>query len=206
MTDARAISAQLVDVRNIGVHKSIKLTIHVPEEQAMKVMELFGWPTMVAPVPVALARLNEQPKGGEAAATRSEILSGSDASNATTPVQHRTAGRAIAKGAEVPCQKILGMSPSVERPPDTLRNRPRRSWNELSAAEQAGIRCAEGAFWTFLTSKFGRSVTDAETAAQVVRYKCGVKSRAEITDYNEPALDAWNKLDIDYRLWMMVPA
>jgi hypothetical protein len=61
MTDARAISAQLVDIRNIGTHKSVKLTIHAPEEQAMQIMKLFGWPTMVAPVPVALARLSSAP-------------------------------------------------------------------------------------------------------------------------------------------------
>lgn len=53
----RAISAQLVDIRNVGAHKSIKLTIHVPEEQARQVVDMFGWPTMVDPVPVALARL-----------------------------------------------------------------------------------------------------------------------------------------------------
>lgn len=54
---AAAISAQLVDIRNVGTHKVVKLTLHAPEEHAMAIMEAFGWPTMVAPVPVALARL-----------------------------------------------------------------------------------------------------------------------------------------------------
>lgn len=57
MTDARAISAQLVDIRNVGTHKVVKLTLHAPEEHALRIMELFGWPTGVNPVPVALARL-----------------------------------------------------------------------------------------------------------------------------------------------------
>ena len=58
MTDKAAIAAQLVDVRNVGQHKAIKLTVHVPAEQAGLVMAAFGWPTMADPVPVALARLD----------------------------------------------------------------------------------------------------------------------------------------------------
>jgi hypothetical protein len=58
MTDAAAITAQLVDVRNVAAHKSVRLELHVPAEQAGLVMAAFGWPTMADPVPVALARLN----------------------------------------------------------------------------------------------------------------------------------------------------
>lgn len=49
--------ASLVDVRNVNAHKCVRLEIHVPAEQAAKVMEAFGWPTMAEPVPVAIARL-----------------------------------------------------------------------------------------------------------------------------------------------------
>lgn len=55
---AAAIQAQLVDVRNLGTEKCVKLTLHVPAELAMQVVDAFGWPTNVNPVPVALARLN----------------------------------------------------------------------------------------------------------------------------------------------------
>ena len=86
MNKPRAISAQLVDIRNVGAHKSIKLTIHVPEEQARQVVDLFGWPTMVDPVPVALARLQE---GGGAHAQQHPTID-------TTPVSpsDKPAGRA----------------------------------------------------------------------------------------------------------------
>lgn len=57
MNKPAAISASLVDVRNVAAHKCVKLEIHVPAEQAPLVMEAFGWPTMVDPVPVAIARL-----------------------------------------------------------------------------------------------------------------------------------------------------
>ena len=58
MTDKAVIQAQLVDVRNVGFNKSVKLTLHVPAEQAHLVMSAFGWPTMIDPVPVAVARLD----------------------------------------------------------------------------------------------------------------------------------------------------
>ena len=60
MSTAAAIAAQLVDIRNVGEHKCVKLTIHVPWEQALRVTDAFGWPTMAAPIPVALARLNQE--------------------------------------------------------------------------------------------------------------------------------------------------
>lgn len=60
MSKPAAISAQLVDMRNVGTHKSLKLTLHVPEEQALAAIEAFGWPTGANPVPVALARLNTE--------------------------------------------------------------------------------------------------------------------------------------------------
>jgi hypothetical protein len=58
---AAAIAAQLVDIRNVGTHKSLKLTIHVPEEQALAAIAAFGWPTGVNPVPIAIARLEVMP-------------------------------------------------------------------------------------------------------------------------------------------------
>ena len=60
MTKPLAICANLVDVRNIAAHKCVRLEIHVPVEQAGAVMEAFGWPTMVSPVPVAIARLDPE--------------------------------------------------------------------------------------------------------------------------------------------------
>lgn len=63
MTNRPAILAgSLVDVRNIGVHKSVRLTIHVPQELAMRVFECFGWPTGATPVSVAIARFDEMKK------------------------------------------------------------------------------------------------------------------------------------------------
>lgn len=71
MASPAAIQGQLVSIKNVSTHKSACLTIHVPEEQALQAIEAFGWPTMVNPVPVALARIdpNAKPerKGGKLA-------------------------------------------------------------------------------------------------------------------------------------------
>lgn len=59
MSAPAAISASLVNMRNVGTHKSVALTIHVPEELAAQVIDAFGWPTMANPVSVAIARLRD---------------------------------------------------------------------------------------------------------------------------------------------------
>ncbi len=73
MKDAAAIAAQLVNMRNVGTHKSLQLTLHIPEEYALKAIEAFGWPTMTNPVPVAVARL-VQPTGKEVGAETTRAL------------------------------------------------------------------------------------------------------------------------------------
>ena len=95
--------------------------------------------------------------------------------------------------------------------------RRKRSWDELSAAEQAGIRCAEPAFHKFLrehhqitwrhqATMANYEGNDDKLAAAVVRHICNVSTRAAINPANLMAMAAWDELDRDYRVWMMVPA
>lgn len=169
MTDRAAIMGSLVDVRNIGVHKSVKLTIHVPEEMAVKVIDAFGWPTGVDPVPVAIARL--LPEAQEA------------------PAQNTHAKPALAS--------------------DPHPARVTRSWRDMPAAAQAAIRCNEVAFQRFLQEQFSGAWklmnlgTDAERAAEVVRFKCDVQSRKDIRPGTE-SFDKWNELNDTYQAWMRV--
>jgi hypothetical protein len=58
MSDKIAVYGMLTDVRNLAAHKSIKLTIEIPAELAASVVEAFGWPTGVKPVPVAVAAMD----------------------------------------------------------------------------------------------------------------------------------------------------
>ena len=72
MTAPAAITAQLVDVRNVSSHRCVRLELHVPAEQAGLVMAAFGWPTMADPVPVALARLTAAPESVRAKTAQTE--------------------------------------------------------------------------------------------------------------------------------------
>ena len=57
MNDAAVIGGSLVDVKNFNTDKSVRLVIDVPAELALRVIEIFGWPTRADPIPVAVARL-----------------------------------------------------------------------------------------------------------------------------------------------------
>ena len=60
MSDAPAvIMGSLVKMASVGTHKSVVLSIHVPEEAAEQVIAAFGYPTGSRPVAVVVARLVE---------------------------------------------------------------------------------------------------------------------------------------------------
>lgn len=71
MSKLAAIEGQLVSIKNVSTHKSGTLTIHIPEEEVLKAIQAFGWPTMAAPIHVAIAMIdpNAKPerKGGKLA-------------------------------------------------------------------------------------------------------------------------------------------
>jgi hypothetical protein len=103
------------------------------------------------------------------------------------------------EGAQEPAQES---NPSV---------RARKSWRDMPAAAQAAIRCNEVAFQKFLQERFNGAWqlmnlgTDAERAAEVVRFKCDVQSRRDIRPGTK-AFDKWYELDAAFRVWMQVPA
>lgn len=73
-------------------------------------------------------------------------------------------------------------------------------------AQRAGILCAEGAFQKFLTERIGKpyfNVTNAEEAADYVRVKCDINSRAEL-DHNPEAADKFRALDSEYTAWRVI--
>ena len=83
-----------------------------------------------------------------------------------------------------------------------------RPWNELSAREQACIRCGDPAFrdWLFATYhpeffEIGGRLNAVPTevdAAQLVRIKCEIESRKELdakTEAGEDARRTWRALD-----------
>jgi hypothetical protein len=78
--------------------------------------------------------------------------------------------------------------------------KPKRSWSELSRAEQAGLKCADTDFSGYLWARTNQMDIPEWTAAEAVRKLCGVNSRAEL-DRNPNAGKAWDSLYSDYQFW-----
>jgi hypothetical protein len=89
--------------------------------------------------------------------------------------------------------------------------KPKRAWEQLTAAEQSGIRCNEQPFCDFLRTQFpvrwgkayhGDAVYSSEIAAVVVREYCGVASRSKL-DKEPAALERWRDLEARYQAWTL---
>ena len=84
----------------------------------------------------------------------------------------------------------------------------RRSFSDLSPAQQAGILANEAAFGVFLREKFDTAWMTCfdgdslQTAASTIRYLCDVDSRRELTRENAK----WTSLVLAYRLWQQEPS
>lgn len=78
----------------------------------------------------------------------------------------------------------------------------KKRWSELPLSQQAAIRCNELDFQTFIHERFAQDVDpDPAVAAEVVRERCGVRSRRDI----DPAMYSgrqWQSIDADYRFWL----
>ena len=80
----------------------------------------------------------------------------------------------------------------------------KRQWEELQPQQQAGIRCEERAFATFLFENHKDHYREAlNDPAECVRLICGVESRAELGK-NQRARVLWHRLDDAYQAWLMV--
>jgi hypothetical protein len=103
---------------------------------------------------------------------------------------------------------VSGPQPGVATPPRAIesdpRDRgkllPRRKWEDLTPAQQAGIRCGEREFDEFLITKFV-DYAPSEDAADVVRKYCGVQSRSLIRPGTQ-AEQRWNLLESSYQAWL----
>ncbi len=77
---------------------------------------------------------------------------------------------------------------------------PSRKWETLAPAQQAGIRCAEKMFQTYLGSE-EMKILPHESTADFVRRYCGVESRADIRPGSK-AEQRWNLLESAYQAWL----
>lgn len=88
-----------------------------------------------------------------------------------------------------------------------------KTWHELKASQQAGIRCNEPAFHKFLNEgvrigavgnqrAWSKPVTNTDEAAEAVRYLCAVNSRA---DLDKGTGTRWGELESKYFAWQQEP-
>lgn len=172
MTDAAVISGSLVDAKNVNTHKVMRLIIDVPAENALKVIAAFGWPTMVNPVSVAVARLNEH-------------------------VSPRAGLLPVVEAAPRPAQPPA--SAGEDKPKKSPAQIAGYLCNTIPFQKFLKHKCP--AYWAQAIGETSDKdhVDDwgAESAAHVVRAYCRVKSRSELTDRNAD----WSGLLLAFRLW-----
>jgi hypothetical protein len=61
MTDPAVISGTFADLKIVKTRSVVQIVIEVPIEQGKQIVEAFGFPQPGAEIPVAVARLDEQP-------------------------------------------------------------------------------------------------------------------------------------------------
>lgn len=90
-------------------------------------------------------------------------------------------------------ERLTGVS-DVMRGPKT-----KRAFSELSLPEQAGIRCEDSLFASFICDQTG--LGNSADIPQIIRDHCGVLSRAELATDQSAALK-WRKLEEIYQRWL----
>lgn len=89
----------------------------------------------------------------------------------------------------------------AEAPPANVIKIPdKRDWHNVQPAAQAGIRCNEGIFISFLRETFANDWRESANAAECVRRICGVQSRAELST-DRRARVMWHQLDQQFLAW-----
>lgn len=106
--------------------------------------------------------------------------------------------------------KLSKSTPTDARPLPAIKSagakRDKMDWRELQPAAQAGIRCEDPVFKTFLLEKYPDDWHACEyNAADFVRHFCGVKSRSELSSKHASRM-VWKQLDDQFLAWKHVDA
>ena len=84
----------------------------------------------------------------------------------------------------------VGIAPLHVKPDNTLRGG--------KLAQSAGILCNEGGFQQWCGE------ATPEEAAEYIRQRCGVESRAHL-DHDDTAARAFKEMKLEYETWLKVP-
>jgi hypothetical protein len=117
------------------------------------------------------------------------------------PAKERWFGIAAIKSPE---EKEARAKPRQSNPPSPHPDgaaRPKMDWRDMQPAAQAGIRCGEPSFQTFLKEEYYPHWSKSDLDAAVcVRLICGVESRSELGT-NQKARVLWHQLDSQFQAW-----
>lgn len=112
-------------------------------------------------------------------------------------------GKALILSLANPDQvKAYGPPPDAKAAPE----KPKRKWEELSAREQAVLRCKDAQFinWLrlerYVPARMGH-MTNEEVAAYVICRECEVESRSQL-DGNAIARETWQRMNNQYQAYL----
>lgn len=107
---------------------------------------------------------------------------------------------------ELPVQQPAkeNVTSSVPATPSLAQDKPsekaKRPWEEWQPQQQAGMRCNDPIFISFLKEQRADDWHETRDATECVRLICGVHSRVELGT-NQRARIAWHQLDEQYLAW-----
>lgn len=116
------------------------------------------------------------------------------------PLEKANEAISVLGGMPDPSAEIWVALARLQPTPIKQEERPKRTFNEMSLAAQAGMMCQDGRFQKFVSERY-----DAQDTAEFVRAYCNVSSRADI----KPGCDAghlWGILVSLYHTWLQEPA
>jgi hypothetical protein len=119
------------------------------------------------------------------------------------PVEQSNAVLDVLGGMPDPAKESWVAVARLQQPQPDRQPRPageRRDWRDLPPQQQAGIRCDEPAFVSFLKEQYANEWHEATDAADCVRLICGVNSRADLATNNKARV-IWHQLDGHFVGW-----
>jgi hypothetical protein len=111
-------------------------------------------------------------------------------------------------GAEI-AVAVARLDPEKASPsPPEAPAKPKKRFSEYSLAEQAGMRCQDAAFQSWLYVRYREQCDGAgltmesasEIAASVVRWYCGVDSRRDLDNFTA-AGGVWEGFNAEFEQW-----
>lgn len=196
---AAAFSATFADWKLIKTRKCVQIVFEVPLEAADAAYQVLGgMPDPGVSEWFGIAKL--KPVAGADVRT-----AGGQSAFGEKAAQHHPGG-----GHEVTAHNAQHSHSKEAGSDEPAPSRPRTSWDSMSAAQQAGILCADKAFQKFASEREeARSggvacAVNEHRATEFVRSYCDVASRRDL-DYAAAGNRLWNALVAEYRTWQQHP-